>query len=181
MERARPLIEEVSGRLRAVESAADEGMFLTEYGGPEEGRLREFTPTESTGAGTRVSLDANAPPPADATGQLLLQHVEDAIARFEIDGFTPEQEQALIDHPELESAYRGERIDEFAKQAVADDPKLSHIIVTPRFFRGADFYDGLMSKWYDITTAKAWKAHVEKYGPEGIRLPTEPARVPRSP
>lgn len=174
-ERATSLLEGMSSRVRAAQYAAAEGAFTSRYGGAAEGRLTEFSPTTPSGTGRPLRLDETAPAAGDATGQRLLNHVRDAVARFEDVGFTPGQQRALLNRPELAAAFRGSRIDEFAKRAVLRDPKLQHVLVTRNYERSADFYDARTGRWYDITTTGAWKEHVRKYGSEGLRLPTEPA------
>ena len=39
---------------------------------------------------------------------------------------------------------------------------------------GPDFFDPTIDTWYDITTAKSWDAHVDKYGSggTGVHLPS---------
>jgi hypothetical protein len=154
-------------------SAVGEGALERPFGGPEEEGMRTQAPTAPSGTGPAVHLDVNAPPSADPTGSRLLAHVQDALERFEHEGFTDAQRAALRDNPQLSPAFRGSRIDEFAKEAVEMDPELQHVIVTGLYEPGADFYDAVTGRWYDITTAAAWKEHVAKYGRRGRRLPTE--------
>ncbi|WP_205661011.1 eCIS core domain-containing protein [Amycolatopsis vastitatis] len=154
-------------------SSVHEGALERPFGGAEEGRMGTRTPAGPSGGGHAVHLDVNAPPAGDPTGSRLLAHVRDALERFEHEGFTDAQRAALRDNPQLEAAYRGARIDEFAKAAVEQDPELQHVIVTGLYEPGADFYDSLSNRWYDITTVAAWKDHVTKYGAHGSRLPTE--------
>jgi len=163
-------------------SSAGEGALERPFGGDEEARTSTRTPTAPSGAGPAVQLDVNAPPSADPTGSRLLAHVRDALERFEHEGFTDAQRAALRDNPQLRQAFRGARIDEFAKEAVDLDPELQHVIVTGLYEPGADFYDSATGRWYDITTVAAWKDHVTKYGAHGSRLPTERQWTgPRSP
>ncbi|WP_370964385.1 DUF4157 domain-containing protein [Amycolatopsis sp. cg9] len=154
-------------------SSVPEGALERPFGGAEEGRMGTRTPAGPSGGGHAVHLDVNAPPTADPTGNRLLAHVRDALERFDDEGFTEAQRAALRDNPQLQAAYRGARIDEFAKAAVEQDPELQHVIVTGLYEPGADFYDSVTGRWYDITTAAAWKDHVTKYGAHGSRLPTE--------
>jgi len=154
-------------------SSVSEGALERPFGDAEEARMRTQTPTAPSGTGPAVQLDVNAPRSADSTGRRLLAHVQDALERFEHEGFTDAQRAALRDNPQLRAAFRGSRIDEFAKEAVELDPELQHVIVTGLYEPGADFYDATTGRWYDITTAAAWKEHVAKYGARGWRLPTE--------
>jgi hypothetical protein len=59
--------------------------------------------------------------------------------------------------------HRGERIDTFVKEAVAKDPSLGHLKITPRFKFGPDFYDPINNEWYDVTTIGEWNSHVGRY------------------
>jgi hypothetical protein len=155
------------------------GMEQAYSPGEEDTRLTDL-PEYRPGESTPVLLDPTAPPPADPTGQILLEHVREAVARFESEGLTDNQLAALArleaggERSNLYDAFRGSRIDEFAKEAVRTDPRLEHVYVTVTRERGADFLDSRTGLWYDITTAGAWGAHEAQYGPGGARLPTEP-------
>jgi hypothetical protein len=164
-------IADVQQRLLSAENTPSD-LLPEEMLEPELG-VGIRTATEPSGTGPVLALDPTTPHRGDFTGQRLLGHVSDAIARFEIEGFTPNQEIALRTSPQFAAAFRGSRIDEFAKIAVMDDPQLQHVVHTDLYYGGADFYDSRTGRWYDITTARAWKAHVKKYGPDGSRLPTE--------
>jgi hypothetical protein len=59
--------------------------------------------------------------------------------------------------------HRGERIDTFAKEAVAKDASLRHLKITQRFEFGPDFYDPINNRWYDITTIGQWNSHEGRY------------------
>jgi hypothetical protein len=171
----------VVGRLQALRrkvdlglgTVAEGGLNNKSLGGEDDGHTTTITPTTPTNTGPPVALDTNSPPASDPIGQQLLKHVRDAIAKFADDGYSQGQLAALRDNPGLASAFRGSRIDEFAKLAVGKDPDLAHVISTGLYEPGADFYDSRTGRWYDITTAQAWKAHVAKYGASGSRLPTE--------
>jgi RHS repeat-associated protein len=102
---------------------------------------------------------------------ILTEHVAAASDRFAAEGLTRTQEAALEDHPNLEAAFKGERIDTFAKASAAADPRLSEIQITARFRPGADFIDPASGRWWDITTLRQWAAHVDKYGEGGTILP----------
>ena len=52
-------------------------------------------------------------------GKILSEHVASAEKRFLEEGFTRGQLRALVDHPNLEAAFKGERIDTFAKESAA--------------------------------------------------------------
>ncbi len=62
-----------------------------------------------------------------SVGKILSEHVAAAQKRFLQEGFTRRQLRALVDHPNLEAAFKGERIDTFAKQLVAADSRLSRL------------------------------------------------------
>ena len=143
------------------------------------GRRVHWTPSK----GKPLKLDATSPPADDDIGKRLLRHVEAAIDRFEKESITENQAwslRALEANGETAKArrlfktYRGSRIDEFAKESVMQDPALEHVLATQNREPGADFYDSITGKWYDITTFGSWRAHVKKYGRWGVRLPTEP-------
>ena len=173
-------------RIARAQLYAEHGSVERTYGESEEvmgRRVIEYVPET---VGRAVRLDASAPTPSDATGQRLLAHIRRAIARYESEGLTDAQARAVRAAPQpnraaLQAAYRGARIDEFAKQTVMDDPELEHVYVTVLRERGPDFFDSRTGTWYDITTTGAWKQHVADYGPSqpgkttipGFRLPTE--------
>jgi len=83
-------------------------------------------------------------------------------SRFEAEGFTEAQEAALQTKPNLEAAFRGSRIDQFFKEAVTADERLSHLQVTQRFRFGPDVYHSA-NVWWDVTRSSQWAAHVAKY------------------
>ncbi len=84
--------------------------------------------------------------------------------------FTGPQQRALVKHPNLEAAFRGNRIDKRVRDEVRVDPFLRHLQGRPN--RGADFIDPATGNWWDMTTPAQWPAHVQKYGPGGTLLPT---------
>jgi hypothetical protein len=59
--------------------------------------------------------------------------------------------------------FRGERIDTFFKEAVAADPSLQHLSITPRFTFGPDVFHPDAGVWWDATTPGEWGDHVKKY------------------
>lgn len=69
----------------------------------------------------------------EAETAMLEDHVATAVARFDAEGFTEAQEAALQNNPNLEAAFRGSRIDQFFKEAVSADERLSHLQITQRF------------------------------------------------
>lgn len=95
----------------------------------------------------------------------LQTHLESALERFEESGFTNAQKLALERNPNLEAAYKGERIDTFFKDEVRADSALrsAGYRVTARFEYGPDVYHPELKMWFDVTTPKAWVAHVTKY------------------
>jgi len=68
-------------------------------------------------------------------------------------------------NPNLALAFAGERVDTYAKESVARDPSLSHLIIPRRGQPGPDFSDPANNTWYDITTARDWPSHVQRYTP----------------
>ena len=186
--RATPLRKSTSEEIRDVWAEETSGRSseadLADVRGAEVAtgmRVIEYQPEIG---GRPVQLDATSPKTYDQTGQRLLENVERAVKKFEEVGLTDEQISSLRLLEEskrhtLYDAYRGARIDEFTKQAVMDDPELQHVYVTVLKERGPDFFDSRTGAWYDMTTTKAWKEHVTKYGAKnvsGFRLPTEVLR-----
>jgi hypothetical protein len=102
---------------------------------------------------------------APSTLERLQRHLDNARARLERDGLTEDQTASLKNHPRLEAAHKGERIDTFAKKSIAEDESLRHLLITPRFQFGPDFYDPINKVWYDITRSGQWAGHVKKYTP----------------
>jgi hypothetical protein len=175
-------LTQLERNIRLAEFTSEEGGLERAFGDEEAllSRTVEYVPGERA----PVRLDGTAPPANDRIGQILLEHVEQAVARFEDEGLTGPQLAALAklesggERSALYDAYRGSRIDEFAKQSVLQDPRLADIYVTVQMERGADFLDARTGQWYDMTTTRAWKDHVKKYGsvPGAWRLPTERAQ-----
>ena len=93
----------------------------------------------------------------------LNEALDTAVERFEQQGFTPKQQARLATSPELEAAFRGERIDTFFKEEVASNPALKDLQITPRFKFGPDVYDPVSGVWYDVTTPGQWIRHVDRY------------------
>jgi hypothetical protein len=94
---------------------------------------------------------------------LLQGHMRSAVARFESEGLTAAQQRALIRNPELQAAFRGDRIDSFFKESLKLDSRLEHLEITPRFKFGPDVFDPATQRWWDLTTPRQWQPHVEKY------------------
>ena len=141
-------------------------------------RVAEYTPGESA----PVRLDATAPLADDATGQMLLEHVQQAVARFEVEGLTERQLDALErleaggERSTLYSAFRGSRIDEFAKEFAMRDPG-SPTSTSPCRWSGGPIFSirAPAAGTTFATTTGAWQDHLDRYGvdPGGWRLPTE--------
>ena len=105
------------------------------------------------------------------TDAILRSHVASAVDRYAAEGMTARQARRAALNPRLEAAFRGERIDTFAKKLARDDPRLSGLEITGRFRHGPDFVDTATGAWWDITTPAQWPAHVARYGPGGTILP----------
>ncbi|MCI5157892.1 MAG: DUF4157 domain-containing protein [Candidatus Electrothrix sp. AUS1_2] len=114
---------------------------------------------------------AKPPPPITAPQkervawlkERLQMHVDQARDRYNQSGLTPSQERAVVSSPNLESAYRGSRIDQFAKDTIIQDPDLHSVITAPDFFNEPDILDAAFPDWFDITTRNAWMNHLKKY------------------
>jgi RHS repeat-associated protein len=124
-------------------------------------------------SGVTLGLGALGTAPVGVdVNQALTEHMNSAVARFAERGFTPAQTARIATNPNMEAAFRGERIDTFFKQAVENDPTLQHLSITPRFQFGPDVFDPNTATWWDVTTPAQWGAHVEKYsGQFGTGIP----------
>ena len=94
---------------------------------------------------------------------LLKKHLADAIDKLAKNGLTRRQSARVATNPELESAFRGERIDTFFKVFVGADTRLNHLNLTPRFKFGPDIYDPVKKIWYDVTREGQWQDHLNRY------------------
>lgn len=103
---------------------------------------------------------------APSTVERLLAHVDAAVARLARQGLTARQNEVLLSHPYLEAAFKGERIDTFAKETMRNDKNLSFLHITSRGEYGPDIQDLVNKLWYDITTRGQWPRHVTKYSEE---------------
>jgi hypothetical protein len=108
----------------------------------------------------------------------LQTHVDQAIERYAQEvGLTPGQEAALLDNPNLLSAFRGSRIDQLAKDTIMQDADLADVITAPDFFAEPDILSASLPEWFDITTRAAWMNHLIKYqgryGSRAVLLPTQ--------
>jgi hypothetical protein len=160
----------------------------------EETPMRGTGPEAFEGAtAAKLRIDPVWEPPAGATPrppdsapadvrtewlrERLQQHVDAARARYEEAGLTPRQEAAAGQDPRAIPRFRGTQIDGYAKATVMLDPELAHVISTPDRVWGPDFIDASLPSWFDITTRRAWAAHLRKYARKvgsGTLLPTEP-------
>jgi len=103
---------------------------------------------------------------AESDTALLQGHLDNAVARFNsVPGgaFTDAQADALVNNPQLASAFRGERIDAFFRESVGNDSALDHLELTPRGQFGPDVFNPETQQWWDATTPGQWDAHVQKY------------------
>lgn len=78
---------------------------------------------------------------------------------------TPAQMASLLRNPGLASAHWGTQIDTLAKNLATTNTELTRlgVEITPRGKFGPDFFMKSRKAWWDITTSKAWPAHVAKY------------------
>lgn len=91
-------------------------------------------------------------------------HLGNAIDRFNVQGYTYNQALRLKTNPEMADRFTGERIDQFFRESLRQDPDLSHLVMTPRGKAGPDAFDPYAFRWWDVTTPKEWVGHVRKYG-----------------
>jgi hypothetical protein len=160
-------LEDVMGIDHAEPSATGAEDPLQEGNLPER---PEFHPYSGNGDVVTVGDSVTGPQAGDPTLDALVEHVQQAQAKFNEEGFTEAQQAAIeaADTPaardRLRAMYYGDRIDGFVKNSIAGDMRLDHLGVSERMQPGPDFFDPTTDRWYDITTARSWPAHVAKYG-----------------
>lgn len=95
----------------------------------------------------------------------LQSHVDQATADYAsgVIAMSPRQARAAARNPGLEEAFRGQVIDKAVKNAVRNDPKLSHLWVSRSGEYGPDFHDIGTGTWWDVTTPGQWGRHVDQY------------------
>ena len=114
------------------------------------------------------------PPPGVPPGvrrawlhERLRQHVQAARERFEVEGYTPNQEIEIRTDPSAAARHRGSRIDGFAKDSVMNDPDLAAVITAPDRVPEPDFIDSSLrtagDDWFDATTVGSWREHLRRY------------------
>lgn len=177
-------VEEVSDHLAEVLTESTEGTIHTSpsdidiLSSPtsEQAASELSAGTSQSRFSTREVWDppggAAARPPLTAPLELrqewlhdrLQIHVDQAIERYRLESLTPAQEAVLLDRPSLERAFRGSRIDQFAKDSILQDPELVEIITAPDFISEPDILDSVFPTWFDITTRAQWSAHLRRYG-----------------
>lgn len=125
-----------------------------------------FTAIAKFGRLSNKAADAanTATATVEQTSKLLQQHVDNATAMFDTGMVGPSyaQARAAASNPNLWHAYRGNVIEDIAKDSVQNDQALSHLMVTPRGLYGPDFLD-FNGYWYDITTPRQFQMHLDKY------------------
>jgi len=92
-------------------------------------------------------------------------HVEQAIERYNVEGLTPGQEAAVARNRNLLRTNRGNRIDQFAKDSIMQDPELASVMTSSDRFFEPDLFDSMVPHWFDMTTTRQWLAHLRRYGP----------------
>jgi hypothetical protein len=80
------------------------------------------------------------------------------------------QESALLHHPQLQAAFRGSRIDQFAKDTILQHADLAEVITAPDFIAEPDITDSVLPDWFDLTTRAQWTAHLRRYAARCGRL-----------
>ena len=128
---------------------------------------------DQTAVGSSVAAET------EGTTAALQEHLSGAVERFNAEGLTEAQKDALIDNPGLEQAFRGQRIDSFFKESLNNaiesgtDSRLGNLYVTRSGEFGPDVFDlGSMNRWWDVTTEGSWAGHVAKYAnPFGEGIP----------
>ena len=160
--------------LRSLEALEQRVAGMTEHpiaGGSSSagGIVSDDTPWEPpNGSPAPPAADAPATERREWVLERLREHVHQAVELYDIEGLTPNQERALLDNPQMEAAFRGSRIDEFAKSSVLHDPELAALLVASDFINEPDFIDSALrlpgDDWFDATTARSWQDHLERYG-----------------
>jgi len=93
-----------------------------------------------------------------------------------VNAFTAGQRNALVNHPGLLDAFRGNRIDVMARRGIINDPVLADLFddgeLQSFYTCGPDFRSA-GGAWWDMTTPGQWLRHVLKYGPRGTLLSTK--------
>lgn len=127
-----------------------------------EAELADLAAGATPGAGTMTPADYSIV----GVTQRLKSYVDEAAAKYDARELrlSPRQRETLIDHPNLEDAYRGSKIDQWVKDQVRQDPELNKILhVTKNGEAGPDFHDVGTNTWWDITTPGAWTRHLRSY------------------
>lgn len=105
--------------------------------------------------------------------QRLQGHVDRAVSQVDAGGvnaLTFSQRTAGSARPGLLPAFRGNRIDVIARDAIESDRWLPPL--NSNYRKGPDFANSI-GEWWDMTTPGQWASHVQKYGADGVRLATE--------
>jgi hypothetical protein len=146
---------------------------------PEEGEAAEagalkdeFSPRKPweapEGAAPRPPADASPEAKINWLKERLQAHLDAAVQTYEVEGLTPRQEAAVYRDPGSLPMRKGTQIDAFAKETIMQDPELADIITAPDRIPEPDILGSELPQgpdWFDITTRRAWAAHVRKYGP----------------
>jgi hypothetical protein len=156
------------GNALASTPGATENRTWEKSSGPLETRLGESLQTlgrhqENEGAGYDYAVDSLLAAESEMTVEGQLQtHLQNAIDNYQL---TPAQEDALVNNPGLEGAFRGTQIDTLFKANVEADPFLQQqgIMTTPRGQFGPDVFNPETQQWWDATTPGQWNAHVQQY------------------
>jgi RHS repeat-associated protein len=106
----------------------------------------------------------------------LRRSVAQGVARLAAEGVTERQAAAAAARPGLRAAFEGERVDTFAKEALAETRFAKYFARMPsRFQFGPDFRSRLTGRWYDITTnqrefGKKKIKYAERFGEDAVGL-----------
>ena len=100
-----------------------------------------------------------------ATTARLQTHVAQAVSDFGsgVIRMSTRQARRAARNPRLAPAFRGQVIDAAVKNAVRNDPNLSHLWVSRSGEFGPDFHDIGTNTWWDVTTRPQWFDHVRRY------------------
>ena len=173
---AEELAEKTEGTFTGKSGAAPEELAVPDPSrAAEVADLPQFSPRDvwvpPPGAPRRPPDDAPESMRLKWVRERLQLHVDQAGERLGVEGLTPGQAARVGDvpapgvapMPQMYPAFRGSRIDQFAKDSIMNDPDLAEVITAPDFFNEPDILHAALPDWFDITTHAEWARHLERY------------------
>jgi RHS repeat-associated protein len=147
------------------------GFALSDFARDYYPTVLSFAAGDALGEAAAMTFVARASLLARGESVLLREHLQIAVARFDVEGYTARQAASIVDNPNLAAPHRGTQIDTFFKESVSLDSRLNHLEVTPRFKFGPDVFDPASKRWWDVTTPGQWDSHTGKYSLFGDGTP----------